>query len=818
MPFVQSPLAANFRGLNRIVAPNLLDPSESPDTTDARSYGRKVGELGPRLGRARVSNRNYALRGMGVLNTPTEIYRVLPDSNGIWYSDGTNRVIVSVTINSNVVTVVTQLAHGLLVGDSVSVELDSADSDYSSVSVAEGVYVITTTASATTFAYVKVTGNVTTKTIGGFAYFAGMEDQKTRFLQYGLNLYCFNGRNRMRVFDGIGFTPCGIVKASYTPTVANAGGSGPTGTYRYFVVPTNKTRRNLEGRGVEGIPSTVSAAITVTDDSITVGGIPASHADLQVTGWNVYRNKTGTYDTDVNDEEQDFFYVGYVAIGATSMTDTSTDATLTSAERQRFNQNYPPTCKFGAIYGDRMFVAGFDPITTGTATVNADTTLIDFSGVTLPDGMAGCYFRRNDDHTIYVISSRVSTTQIKLTEAYVGALSGASYTIFRYPFEINFSEFGDMEGWGRDGEVYRNKLWVPGHQAVTGLMPYGGMLLVFTADAIFAIQGKGPNRDDVHVIPDPLYRGIGCLCHDTIVPVDNELHFLSWRGPARIAGSGAPELTGLVLNTDWLDRLTVAMAAVACAGTDDEDIYFSVPDVSGTATTYNGKTFRYERATQSWWEETETHPYLFVRGDATNNRVNVLYYLQGKYLCQPKSGTTDLLTGTNSGTVGAGSTTTTFDGFFTGDLVECYVRFFSAGIYVASRRIITNTSSRITWSSDATLPGSGELTLSSLYTYEINNVWWKWKTKSLEAPGHRKIDGDLYATLNAKDNNYTIGKTDFIDGVERQTKPEFATANQLVSKRAVVKANNEYAVRVESRNGAVLRSLTVTEDVQEDTV
>ena len=87
MPDIIS-LAEQFRGLNRSVSPALLNPKESPDTTDARLTDKTMGKLGPRLGRSRAKVCTYPLLGMGLLLKPdgTRI-RILCDTHGDWNTD-----------------------------------------------------------------------------------------------------------------------------------------------------------------------------------------------------------------------------------------------------------------------------------------------------------------------------------------------------------------------------------------------------------------------------------------------------------------------------------------------------------------------------------------------------------------------------------------------------------------------------------------------------------------------------------------------------------------------------------------------------------
>lgn len=78
------PFAQLWHGLNRAVSPQDLDGSESPDTTDTCSFQSKIGALGPRPGRARVTSTPDVLLGLGMLILPTGSIRVLAQNDGTW--------------------------------------------------------------------------------------------------------------------------------------------------------------------------------------------------------------------------------------------------------------------------------------------------------------------------------------------------------------------------------------------------------------------------------------------------------------------------------------------------------------------------------------------------------------------------------------------------------------------------------------------------------------------------------------------------------------------------------------------------------------
>lgn len=198
---------------------------------------------------------------------------------------------------------------------------------------------------------------------------------RMRGVQFKQRAFCWNGRNRMRTYDGANWQFSAITKYPFTPTVALAGGAGNlTGQYAYIATFVNSKKFNLDGYVVAAVPGDVSATITANAQNITITGIPATHPDPQVDYVYLYRTLAGQFNVAIGDEGANYYLVAAIAIGTTSYTDTTIDAGISGSETIRFQQQIAPTFKYGDIYGDRLFGAGFDTIsgdgvTTGTATL-----------------------------------------------------------------------------------------------------------------------------------------------------------------------------------------------------------------------------------------------------------------------------------------------------------------------------------------------------------------------------------------------------------------------------------------------------------------
>ena len=77
-------LCGPFAGLDRLTASNLLDPTHSPDTTDAAHYLDVDGVIGPRRGRKSVYYNTTRIRGVVGCNLPGMPQRIIGDVNGTW--------------------------------------------------------------------------------------------------------------------------------------------------------------------------------------------------------------------------------------------------------------------------------------------------------------------------------------------------------------------------------------------------------------------------------------------------------------------------------------------------------------------------------------------------------------------------------------------------------------------------------------------------------------------------------------------------------------------------------------------------------------
>lgn len=635
--------------------------------------------------------------------------------------------------------------------------------------------------------------------------------------QYNNRAYVWNGRNRMRKYDGENWRNSGIVEAAFTPTVA-VQGTGLSGTYKYLVVPVNENHRTFGAKFVAGQPMS-SATITVNNQGVRVGNIPATADDAQVTHWHIFRNKDGFYDTNVEDEVQDFWKVASIAVGTTTYDDTTADDALTPIDTS-FRHTFPPTFKYGAIYGERLFGGGFDPITTGTATVNATTTLIDFSGVSLDDGVVGCLFQVDGDDAVYNITALNSTTQVTLNTAYVGALSGGSYSIFQDNSLVYFSEFRDPDSWGIDGPYLRNRLAVGGPHSkltVTGLYEFRGFLYVFTKTSIYRISGVGEDQRAIRITPNPIYNGYGCVSGDAITSYGNTMYFLSMQGPVAYDGFSEPKLIGANIGRDWLSGLNASKLNISCAWTNGYLVKFAVPQ---TGETENSLIWTYDIQTGTWWKETRKHPTVAISLNEDSNSLPAAFYGQGKFLMQDELGTTDgVPSGTTTGSPTSGTTTTLTDtgaSFYnTNDgLAERYLDVYKSDNTLRwSARITSNTGTVLTFPAQATAPQTTD-------TYYVGAILMHWTSPTFRYPGRYVDDMKLHLgyDLQSEGTASTIWKTDIYRD-SALTNLHSHTVDEVEKSIPIDIHGPEYAFKLESRiPGAkiAIRDYTLGEIVKED--
>ena len=647
-----------------------------------------------------------------------------------------------------------------------------------------------------------------------------------RGLQYRTHALLFNGRNFPQIWDGVTFRYASIKDGGGSPSAAAGSAGLLDGTYTYLLVPVNSKHRNVEGRVMRGRPIQL-AQVTVALKQVVISSIPASHADTQVDKWFLYRNRAGYEDTgrEATDQPEAYLKVTEITVGTTSYTDNTSDDDLVGNEQITFRTAPIPAFRWGCMYGERAWGTRFIEINTGTATVNVTPNLIDFAGVTIPDGAVGCYFQKVGESRFYEIQSVVSGIQIKLEENFSGTLSGGAFRIYRNPWEIYFSEWGDITAWGYWGEAWRNRFDLPGHEdgmGCTGLFPFKGRLLAFSLQNCFQIGGQGKEIDAYRLDTTPLFDGIGlgCVGGMAICSCDDVLFWMSMRGPVAWTGQGSPQVIP-GLGSRLLDLFSAEQLEACCVGAaPDGTIRFAVPESTAdvklgvpAAPAENTIVYRYDPRSQGWFPERFCHPYLYANMRNSAGKP-ALFYGQGRFIVEVDQGTKDIVeSGTEEGTVTSSTTTSATDSHASfADVEEAYIHFFDADTkeHLGSRRIVSNTATRVTWA--ATGVGGGNLTLAVGDTYKIGRVWWWWKTKDFEAPARSLRSAELHIGVDKDPNDATaqIQKTEYVDGTELDLKE--ITAKALSDKFPLWRGAKTQALKIECRDGAqvAIRHMTLS--------
>lgn len=162
-------------------------------------------------------------------------------------------------------------------------------------------------------------------------------DKVAEFEQWGDYLFFCNGTDAGQKIKSDGtVTRIGITAPSSTPSAAAGAAGSPDGTYNYRVTYQSATH--------ESSPSSISAAVTVASQRVSLTNIPVS-SDSQVTTVNIYRlGGTSTV----------WSYVGNVSNGTTTATDNVADADL--GVELALNRDPPlVTCKQFIVHKNRMF-------------------------------------------------------------------------------------------------------------------------------------------------------------------------------------------------------------------------------------------------------------------------------------------------------------------------------------------------------------------------------------------------------------------------------------------------------------------------------
>jgi hypothetical protein len=157
------------------------------------------------------------------------------------------------------------------------------------------------------------------------------------------------------------------------PTLANGGGTGPTGTYTYYIT-------FVSDDGNHSPVSPLSSPITVANDQIDLSAIPTCSAGQDCSGRGIWRNKTSTTT----------YYLVEVLAGnvATTYSDDTVDDDLGIELTEVLGANlqnvrFPP-CRYLITHQSRL-VGGFSTVDGDKQTVYLSNTREPWYSPILPD-------------------------------------------------------------------------------------------------------------------------------------------------------------------------------------------------------------------------------------------------------------------------------------------------------------------------------------------------------------------------------------------------------------------------------------------------
>ncbi len=311
-------------------------------------------------------------------------------------------------------------------------------------------------------------------------------------------------------------------------------GSFPAeGSYRYFYTFFRDIDSAESGRSPYHTVGKLSAG------QVALSGLTHS-ADTDVGYVRWWRNL-------VSSEES--YRGAEVASPTITDTDDLADSSLTAFEREEFDERLgrsyragPPVSVRhlagwkGRVFGGGAILAASRSV--GTADVTIDDATVTFTSLVSED-MVGRVFQVDGIAARYtIIEVDESLGTVELDRVYEAASdSTADYTIrdLRDPLTLYFSEPGLPNSWPTQNAL--TGVISDDPEGITGLVSYGGALIIFTRDSIWRLTG-----DDLeNYLFTKVAGGVGCASGHTIVSVEGGLMWLGVDGVYSWDGVGVPQ-------------------------------------------------------------------------------------------------------------------------------------------------------------------------------------------------------------------------------------------------------------------------------------
>lgn len=161
---------------------------------------------------------------------------------------------------------------------------------------------------------------------------------------------------------------------------------------------------------------------------------------------------------------------------------------------------------------------------------------------------------------------------------------------------------------------------------VTGLGIFGDILIIFKEFSIyqFTLEETGATVAQPNLLS--ITKAAGCVSHKSIVPVENDLYFLSREG-VRVIGNEANYFnsirTSLISQPiqPIIDAIKASEASKSCGVYYNDEYILTIPDSAGTM----GTTIVYNRIFRAWSKWTNCNTDSFLKYVSSNNDILLLF-------------------------------------------------------------------------------------------------------------------------------------------------------------------------------------------------
>jgi hypothetical protein len=146
------------------------------------------------------------------------------------------------------------------------------------------------------------------------------------------------------------------------------------------------------------------------------------------------------------------------------------------------------------------------------------------------------------------------------------------YAASRNTQQLNYSAFRLYNDWTTPDDAGNIVAETRDGEGASGLTTYANHVILFKEHSMHELYGTGPINYSFQTASDK----IGCISDRTIKEVKGVLYWLGYEGVYSYSGGTAPKLISFPVQ-DYINRLNVSQKLTACAGTDGERYYISIP-------------------------------------------------------------------------------------------------------------------------------------------------------------------------------------------------------------------------------------------------